>query len=142
MVPLIYSLGASFELPMFDEIKTAEGLKGQGVLTKKFGSETSDIVCGVNLCSEIPMNKEFKKRSFSYPSTPLGQYYFGVPINKIICNPGLELILKASNYFPACVKPSNVDRLIEIGWALDESRNSEIIKLNENKIFDEVLSKI
>ncbi|MFQ5440305.1 MAG: hypothetical protein ACE5DL_02475 [Nitrosopumilaceae archaeon] len=38
--------------------------------------------------------------------------------NDIICKPGLELIFKASNYSPACVKPPSISKLIERGWAI------------------------
>ena len=141
MIPLVYTLGITSELPMLGEIKEAEAAKGQGVLTKKFGAKTSDIVCGVNLCSEIPMNN-LEKRTFNYHKTPLGQYYFGIPIERIICNPGFELVVKASNLLPACVKPSNVERLIEIGWALNDSDKFEIFRLSQDIAFDGFQSKV
>lgn len=35
----------------------------------------------------------------------------------IICKPGLELIFKTTDDSPACVKPQNITKLIQRGWA-------------------------
>ena len=48
---------------------------------------------------------------------PLKQTQLGISAQNIACKVGLELIIKASNQMPACVKPESVMRLIESGWA-------------------------
>ncbi|QLH03339.1 hypothetical protein C5F47_07160 [Nitrosopumilus cobalaminigenes] len=47
----------------FDLIQSADALKGQGVPSSQYGSDTKGIVCGDKLCSEVeqPEKKEAKK---------------------------------------------------------------------------------
>ena len=52
-----------------------------------------------------------------YKVTPLKQMKNGVSLNDIICTNDLELIFKITNNYPACVKASTVEKLIERGWA-------------------------
>ena len=49
--------------------------------------------------------------------SPLKQFNSGIPIDKIQCKEGLELVIKSSNGSPACVKPETKTKLIEHGWA-------------------------
>jgi hypothetical protein len=44
----------------------------------------------------------------------------GVDAHDVKCNDGFEIIFKATNGMPACVKSSSVERLIEIGWATSQ----------------------
>lgn len=48
---------------------------------------------------------------------PLKQLKHGTPLEEITCNDGFELIIKASNDSPACVKLGTTQKLIERGWA-------------------------
>ena len=41
----------------------------------------------------------------------------GILPDSVTCREGLELIFKVANNFPACVKPSTAEKLIERGWA-------------------------
>jgi len=118
-VPLVLSLGFTPIFSDFGLLQEGQAVKAQGVYTKKFGSATAGIVCGVKLCSEIP-NFDKSKRTSNYPSSPLLQYHFGVSIDRIICNDGYQVVLKSTNSYPACVKQQSVERLIQIGWASDE----------------------
>lgn len=65
--------------------------------------------------------------------TPLEQFKFGITLDKITCKAGYELIIKAGTWYPACVKPSTVNRLIEIGWALNKTQHEEIIKFAKSE---------
>ncbi|HSD05147.1 MAG TPA: dienelactone hydrolase family protein [Nitrosopumilaceae archaeon] len=66
--------------------------------------------------------------------SPRDQAKAGIPIDKILCSEGLQPVMKKNNGNPACVKPTSVVKLIEIGWAIhvlpsytkDEPKNSEI----------------
>lgn len=49
--------------------------------------------------------------------SPLQQFRSGIPINEIQCKEGLELILRSSGGFPACVTPETKQKLVERGWA-------------------------
>jgi len=42
----------------------------------------------------------------------------GAAPHEVICSEGLELIFKATNGFPACVKPSTATKLVERGWGI------------------------
>ena len=50
--------------------------------------------------------------------SPLKQVNQGIPITEIICKENLELIFKATNGSPACVKPESIQKLIERGWTV------------------------
>ncbi|MDE1767430.1 MAG: hypothetical protein KGI27_14325, partial [Thaumarchaeota archaeon] len=50
-------------------------------------------------------------------SLPLEQFKSGTPSLDVKCNDGLQLILKAEDASPACVKPDTAQILIERGWA-------------------------
>ena len=60
--------------------------------------------------------------------TPLEQFKFGITLDKISCKVGFKLIIKAETWYPACVKPSTADRLIEIGWALNNTQHEKMIQ--------------
>ncbi len=49
--------------------------------------------------------------------SPLKQLSAGIEPHNVMCKDGLELIFKKSNFHPACVKPSSIEKLIERGWA-------------------------
>lgn len=51
-------------------------------------------------------------------SSPKSQFENGITIDKIVCQTGLELVMKKSDGTPACIKPVSVSRLVERGWAL------------------------
>jgi len=48
--------------------------------------------------------------------SPKMQIFCGASLENVTCNEGLELIFKATNGFPACVKPSTATKLVERGW--------------------------
>lgn len=48
---------------------------------------------------------------------PLKQVANNIPANEVICQEGLELIFKAADGSPACVKPETAIKLVERGWA-------------------------
>lgn len=50
-------------------------------------------------------------------SPPLAQLRSGIISKDVTCKPGLELVTKAENDSPACVKPDTAQILIERGWA-------------------------
>lgn len=48
---------------------------------------------------------------------PLKQFKSKVSALNVECNDGLQLIMKAKDHSPACVKPNTAEKLIERGWA-------------------------
>ena len=61
--------------------------------------------------------------SVTHPSlsTPLKQFKSGILASDVQCAQGLELVLKAEDGSPACVKFSTAESLIKHGWASSES---------------------
>jgi len=57
--------------------------------------------------------------------SPLKQVSTGIDPHNVICKEGLELIFKKSNFNPACVKPSSIEKLIERGWADEHNLNHD-----------------
>ena len=50
--------------------------------------------------------------------SPRVQFLEGKAIDEILCNTGLELVMKKTTGAPACVLPTSVEELIQRGWAL------------------------
>lgn len=73
--------------------------------------------CVGALCFQVRGLEDSKDKVMKHPS-PRMQYTSGVVIEKILCNEGLELVMKKSDGSPACVKPSSVTPLLERGWAI------------------------
>ena len=63
----------------------------------------------------IPLESNVQKGDISMK--PLKQIKAGILPENVSCKDGFELLFKASNGNPACVKENSVNRLIEIGWA-------------------------
>ncbi|MGH3629024.1 MAG: hypothetical protein ACRDRL_16510 [Sciscionella sp.] len=49
--------------------------------------------------------------------SPLQQFKSGIALKDITCAPDLQLVIKAKNRSPACVKLDDVSKLVERGWA-------------------------
>ena len=50
-------------------------------------------------------------------TSPLVQFKSGITANNVKCQQGLQLVIKAENGNPACVKPDTATRLVQWGWA-------------------------
>jgi len=105
-------------------IGSAEGGTNIIEFKKKYVTNSPDV-CGDKMCDED------SEEVYSYPDsknrhTPMGQYNLGIPVYKITCKAHLSFVLKLSNWHPACVKPENVQRLVDNGWAanLQEKNNA------------------
>jgi hypothetical protein len=68
-------------------------------------------------------------------NSPRKQMATGVDLHEIQCKTSFELVLKQSNWTPACVKSSSVDRMIEIGWAADHDTK-------HNKMMESMISQM
>lgn len=49
--------------------------------------------------------------------SPLRQIMIGVPSNDVVCDVGLQLVMKIENGSPACVTHDTASKLVEQGWA-------------------------
>ena len=91
----------------------------------------SDKVCGDRLCNEV------QEKTYQTPKnkhTPLGQFKLGIPIDEITCRQGLELVIKSSNWHPACVKSENVEKLVSLGWAVHSSELNNVFSAVKQKV--------
>ena len=50
--------------------------------------------------------------------SPLKQFKSGTTAQQVVCNSGLELVIKAEDNSPACVSHSSASVLMERGWAI------------------------
>jgi hypothetical protein len=48
--------------------------------------------------------------------SPLHQFKSGIAANDVNCKQGLQLVIKAEDGSPACVKPQTAQKLVEHGW--------------------------
>ncbi|MDE1840242.1 MAG: hypothetical protein KGH87_10040, partial [Thaumarchaeota archaeon] len=53
---------------------------------------------------------------FTLIQAPLKQFKDGTIAHDVHCNSGLQLVLKAEYYTPACVKPETASKLVQRGW--------------------------
>ena len=84
-------------------------------------SDTVTCYAG-NLCSTPIANTTVQYGPRLVASTvinsPLQQFKSGISGYDIKCNQGFQLIFKAENGSPACVKPDSGNKLIALGWAV------------------------
>ena len=81
-------------------------------------TESTFYFPGIGCCKRIiiPGIQGHLSNSTNYLS-PLKQFKSGVALKDITCAPDLQLIIKAKSHSPACVKPVDVSKLVERGWA-------------------------
>ncbi|MGQ0791890.1 MAG: hypothetical protein ACT4NJ_06680 [Nitrosopumilaceae archaeon] len=60
-----------------------------------------------------------------YDDPPRKQFRAGITSEEIKCKEGLGLVIKVSSGFPACVKPQSIQKLFELGWAVNDQMISE-----------------
>ncbi|MHB8602340.1 MAG: hypothetical protein ACYC6W_02735 [Nitrosotalea sp.] len=76
-----------------------------------------------------PPKMDYNKLVIIMPSSPLEQVKSGIAVNDVECFhgiPTLELIFKAEDKSPVCVKSNTVSDLIKRGWALNQTNNESI----------------
>jgi len=108
---------------------TVEGVTNIIEVKKKYVINSPDV-CGDKLCdadSNVYSTQEKKNKH-----SPLGQYNLGIPVYKITCKTHLSFVLKISNWYPACVKPENVQKLISMGWAATpQEKNNAFVAMTK-----------
>jgi len=112
-------------------ISSAQGGTNIIEFKKKYVTNSPDV-CGDKLCDKesedtlAPVGKNLH--------TPMAQYNLGIPVYQITCKSHLAFVLKLSNLHPACVKPGNVQRLVDKGWAVTlEEKNNIFVAMSEKK---------
>jgi carboxymethylenebutenolidase len=106
----------------------------------------SDLVCEDKLCPEVDVS-HMMHSSIAYFPSPLKQINNGQNPSNVTCTEGLSLVLKQSTGFPACVKPTSIEKLIQRGWAIhilpdsnSDNTNSDIFKIGEFETVSETVN--
>jgi hypothetical protein len=75
-------------------------------------------------------------------TSPLQQLKSGTDPHEIQCGDGMQLVFKASNFRPACIKESSHDVLLQRGWVSDhDPSHEELTGMMENIPKDEVMEE-
>jgi hypothetical protein len=78
------------------------------------------------------MDNSMKDKLSGHVKSPLKQTKAGVEPHKVQCREEYQLVFKAEDWSPACVKTSSVERIITLGWAADHDATHDMLK--EKKI--------
>lgn len=63
------------------------------------------------------MSIDAVSRPTVFIESPLKQFKSGIALKDIKCASDLQLLIKANSRSPACIKPDDVSKLVERGWA-------------------------
>jgi hypothetical protein len=75
-------------------------------------------------------------------ASPLQQLKSGTDPHEIQCGDGMQLVFKASNFRPACIKESSHDILVQRGWVSDhDPSHEELAEMVESIPKDEVMEE-
>lgn len=88
------------------------------VFADYYGEEIQSQLCGpTNLVkfSNIDLVRDISENNIL---APLKQTSSGINPENVVCKEGLELIFKATDHSPACVKQSTAQKLLERGWTI------------------------
>lgn len=102
------------------EIMLREELRNMiktGADASEIDSQISAILEKLEQAEGLVVSEESEEREEKYAELPpLQQVKSGVTPNEVVCDSGMELLIKNSNGSPACVKPATAERLIQLGW--------------------------
>jgi hypothetical protein len=88
------------------------------IIASNVGQFPEPIPCGVTDSEDSPYYRIL---------SPLKQIKSGIKVENVTCQNNLQLIFKATNGYPACVKASSVSKLLARGWGYDLSATSQPI---------------
>ncbi len=60
-------------------------------------------------------------------AAPMKQINAGIGALDVVCKPDYQLVLKATDNKPACIRPSDAQELVKRGWALSQDDMMKII---------------
>jgi len=123
---------------------TSEGSKGYlttavaGVIVNCPFVEVDEKFMMDNKMMEDKMMKEKESTmmKMEHIDSPLKQMRMGIDAHKIQCKSGYSNVFRAADWSPACVKPSSVERLVEIGWASNHMPSNEDLMKKDSMMKD------
>src|SRR5574340_1693435 len=77
--------------------------------------ESREITC---IHPELSPMGMYEPQNNKHVMSPLKQFKSGIAPKDVTCWKGLQLIFKAEDQTPICVKPDNVKKLVSRGWAI------------------------
>jgi len=93
-------------------------------LSIPFSADAMEIeIIGIAIGQNIPVVPHFcgiggtNESSYYHLLSPLQQFQSGIDANDVKCVQGLQLVIKAEDSSPACVKQDTIEKLVDIGWA-------------------------
>lgn len=89
-------------------------------------------------CIEETMTQNTSKNLVTL--TPLEQFKAGVDVEDIFCKWGFQLIIKASNGHPACVKPESTSKLVAWGWAKASITHSSTYQIDSFEVSTTIIN--
>lgn len=131
-IPLVVGYDASqLDASAFQDLDT---------MCFNFGVETSLVgISGANMTYVDISNETVHSTKLAENISiipPLQQVkFFDTSAKSVRCNTGLQLIIKAEDGSPACVKSDTAQKLIERGWATNMSQLNQITGVKTNDPF-------
>ncbi len=98
------------------EEEIAEGTEGEVM---------EDDAVGDDVTEEEVMEDEMETTMMEEVASPRQQLVSGTAPHEIQCADGMQLVFKASNFHPACVKESSYQVLLQRGWVSDHDPSHE-----------------
>lgn len=74
-------------------------------------------------------NMQMNETKLDVMMAPKKQMKQNIDPHNVVCKAGLELVLKASDFSPACVKPETAGKLKERGWASAHELNHDTMQM-------------
>ncbi len=110
--------------PVFEENRTVflNACDGPSPVKLNFVPEKNGTYFfSLNIDKKLTTSTNFEVGDSTYSAgiiipSPLKQFKSGVVANNVICKQDLQLIFKAEDGSPACVKPDTAQKLVERGW--------------------------
>lgn len=89
------------------------------------GEVMEDEAVGDDVTEEEVMEDEMETTMMEKIASPRQQLVSGTDPHEIQCADGMQLVFKASNFHPACVKESSYQVLLQRGWVSDHDPSHE-----------------
>lgn len=126
---VVIFLSISFLVTGFTSVYSADDMMGNGtwddnMMDDKMMKDSMDNSMKDNMMS-------------SHMKSPLKQIKEGIEPQKVQCRESFQLVFKAADWSPACVKNSSVERLIAMGWAADHDSTQAM--MGENMMKDDMM---
>jgi len=77
------------------------------------------IACSIILLSTLNVHgASLNPQDFNSTLAPLKQFKYGIAVEDVECGQGFLLIIKSTDFTPACVKPQTMEKLLQRTWGV------------------------